>query len=81
MPADTRREQNRNFIAWQAVKAGSSHYTPSAPLEWTHEILESIEWPEMSHGELLPADQDIALGRVKTFDSIDDMIAGLKEPW
>ena len=30
---------------------------------------------------LYPADEDILAGRVKRYDSLDDMIDGLRKPW
>lgn len=78
--SDTRRERNQNFIAWQAVKGGSV-FTPNTPVDWSCRLLESIEWTEESSETLSSPDEDILRGHVKTFDSMDQMIQSLDEPW
>ena len=81
----TRRERNLNFIAWPVIDEDRRHgrFTPCRPLEGTHVI--TIEWvseekaaPRGSQSN--PADEDIRLGRIKRFSSVDELIEDLDQP-
>jgi hypothetical protein len=41
--ATTRRDRNRNFFKWKPEDAGSSRFTPNAPINWFYEITEVEE--------------------------------------
>lgn len=71
--------QDIRSICWPSFD-GSRWLTECAPLQWDHEMSEVFDWPAVECEEPLPADAEIAAGRVCSFDSIEDFIADLKLP-
>ena len=73
----TRRERNENFIAWPVLETDET-FTPCAPVEWKYVVPERGGLFECGRTREFEADSDIAAGRVKRFNSIDDMLSSLK---
>jgi hypothetical protein len=80
----TRRERNLNDIAWPVFdeERGHNHFTPCQPLEGAH-VIKSPDWPSEPETKIAPcnpADEDIRLGRTKSFSSMEELIDDLDEP-
>jgi hypothetical protein len=82
----TRRERNLNDIAWPVLdeEYGPLHFTPCQPVEGEH-VISSPTWPSETKPLTLaplpnPADEDIRLGRTKTFSSMEELIDDLDQP-
>jgi len=81
----TRRERNQNFIAWPIPdeEYDNERFTPCRPLE-SDRIISSADWPPEPMTAPAPcpntADEEIRLGRVKKFLSMEELIVELDEP-
>ena len=71
------RGQSTDRIVWSPAEA-TGWLTKCAPIGRVHEMPYVYDCPESASDDPLPADADIAGGRIQTFDSIDDLLADLK---
>jgi hypothetical protein len=82
----SRRERNLNFIAWPVVEEEHGHerFTPCRPLESNHVIKNASWMPEqkvaMPSGQPNLADEEIRLGHIKRFVSMQELIDDLDQP-
>ena len=71
--------QDIGSICW-APSESSDWLTACGSCQSNYEVSAVFDWSEREREEPLPADADIAAGRVQSFGSIDDLIADLQRP-
>ena len=70
-------DTNRVTVNWLS-RVGARHmFTENTQVDSLHEITQ-MDWPDNELDERFDADIDIDEGRVRSFDSIDEMIQALR---